>query len=489
VRQYLRMLAAMIMMMASGVAAHAEQADYDPAKVSDSLKAIFRFGSVSTKKALNANTVTLLTGTIGGTYVQFGADLASVLDDDGNLRVLSIIGRGSVQGAADVLFLKGVDLGIVRADTLDYLEKKGFAKDIKKQFNYVTKLYNEEMQVIAPKTIKSLNDLEGKTVSVDLPNGGTFVTALTVFERLGIKANFVYIEQRIAMEKLKKGDLDAVIVVGGKPYVSVTTFNNDGRFHLAAVDYSKALQSDYLPATLTSKDYPNLIPEGETVDTIAVPSVLAAYNWAPNTERSRKLALFVDAFFTKFPTLQNPPFHPKWKEVSLTAPLAGWNRLPLAEQWLDKHGVEPVKRRFEAFLQENPAAANIQSEADKEALFRQFQAWEAGRNARAQVGSQVGFEKVRDRDHVSQSATQAAAPRHAPRRSHPARRALRTLTEQGAVTECEHHRYRRDRADPDGCNRASEEAWWNPFSGATPPPGATQGISSTDHPSGGFPGR
>ncbi len=486
-RQSLRMFAAMIL-MASGVAAHAEQTEYDPAKVSDSLKAVFKFGSVSTKKAMNANTVTLLTGTIGGTYVQFGADLASVLDDDGKLRVLSITGRGSVQSVADILFLKGVDLGIVRADTLDYLEKKGFANDIKKQFTYVTKLYNEEMQVIAPKTVKTLNDLEGKTVSVDLPNGGTFVTALTVFERLGIKANFVYIEQRIAMEKLKKGDLDAVIVVGGKPYVSVTNFNNDGRFHLAAVDYSKPLQSDYLPATLTSKDYPNLIPEGETVDTIAVPSVLAAYNWPPDTERHRKLALFVDAFFTKFAALQNPPFHPKWKEVSRSAPLVGWNRLPLAQQWLDKHGVEPVKReRFEAFLRESPAVANIQ--ADKEALFRQFQAWAAESSARAQVDSQVGSKKVRDRDHASQSATQAAPPRHPPRRSHPARPALSTLTEQGAVTECEHHGYRRDRADPDACNRASEEAWRNPFAGATPPPGATQGISTTDHPSSGFPGR
>jgi len=67
--------------------------------------------------------------------------------------------------------------------------------------------------------------------------------------------------------------------------------------------------------------YPNLIAEGERVDTIAVPAVLAAYNWAPNTDRYRKLALFVDAFFTKFPTFQNPPFHPKWKEVSLSAPL------------------------------------------------------------------------------------------------------------------------------------------------------------------------
>src|SRR6476646_10477616 len=345
-------MAILAMTMACGFTARAEQTEYDPAKVSESLKAIFQFGSAATKQALNANTVTLMSGTIGGTYVQFGADLASVLDDGNNLRVLPIVGRGSVQSVADILFLQGVDLGIVRSDTLEYLERKGIAKDIKKQFTYVTKLYNEEMHVIASKSIRNLRDLEGKTVSVDLPNGGTFVTALTVFERLGIKANFVYIEQRIAMEKLKKGDLDAVIVVGGKPYVSVTTFNNDGRFHLAAVDYSKPLHSDYLPAKLTSKDYPNLIPEGETVETIAVPSVLAAYNWAPNTERRRKLALFVDAFFTKFAALQNPPFHPKWKEVSLPAPLAGWNRLPLAQEWLDKHGVEPLKRRFEAFLQE-----------------------------------------------------------------------------------------------------------------------------------------
>jgi TRAP transporter TAXI family solute receptor len=424
--QYLRMFAAIIM-MASGFAVHAEQRppfplwtsgaayDYDPAKVSDSLRTISHFGSVSTKKAVNANTVTLLTGTIGGTYVQIGADLASVLDDDGKLRVLPIIGRGSVQGVSDILFLKGVDLGIVRADTLAYLEKKGYANDIRKRFTYVTKLYNEEMQIIAPKTIKTLNDLEGKTVSVDLPNGGTFVTALTVFERLGIKANFVYVEQRIALEKLKKGELDAVIVVGGTPYVSVTTFKNDGRFHLARVDYEKPLQSDYMPATLTSNNYPNLIAEGETVDTIAVPAVLAAYNWSPDTERSRRLAVFVDAFFTKFPTLQNPPFHPKWKEITLTAPLAGWNRLPLAQQWLVKHGLEPAKReRFEAFLQEDPGSGNLHSDADKEALFRRFEMWDAVRNARAEVGSQA--EKSRDRDHT---AIQAAPDRRPHRRTPP----------------------------------------------------------------------
>ena len=149
------------------------------------------------------------------------------------------------------------------------------------------------------------------------------------------------------------------------------------------MDYAKPLQTDYLPATLTAKDYPNLIAEGERVDTIAVPAVLAAYNWAPNTDRYRKLAQFVDAFFTKFPTFQNPPFHPKWKEVSLSAPLPDWQRLPVAEQWLKTHNVEAVTRaRFDEFLKQSPAtAATVKTDTDKEALFKQFQSWEAERSA------------------------------------------------------------------------------------------------------------
>jgi TRAP transporter TAXI family solute receptor len=390
-RRLVGLALAAIMMTGCGSAAYAQTTEYDPGQVSDSLKSIFQFGSAQTKQSLNANTVTLITGTIGGTYVQFGADLSSVLDNGNKLRVLPIVGRGSVQSVADILFLQGVDLGVVRADTLDYLERKGFAHDIKKQFTYVTKLYNEEMQVIAPLSIRTLKDLDGKRVSVDLPDGGTFVTALTTFERLGLNAsNFVYIEQRIAMEKLRKGELDAVIVVGGKPYKSVSGFVNDGRFHLVTVDYDRPLQADYLPATLTSKDYPNLIPDGQKVDTIAVPAVLAAYNWAPNTDRYRKLALFVDAFFTKFPVFQNPPFHPKWKEVSLSAPLQGWTRLPAATQWLANHASEGSARdRFDDFMKQSAAARGTQSDADREALFKQYQAWEAEKGGpRAQVRGQ-----------------------------------------------------------------------------------------------------
>src|SRR4030095_10031293 len=169
-------------------------------------------------------------------------------------------------------------------------------------------------------------------------------------------------------------------------YKSVSSFKDD-RFHLVTVDYEKPLQGDYLPARLSAKDYPNLISDQEQVDTIAVPAVLAAYNWAPNTDRYRKLSQFVDAFFTKFPTFQNPPFHPKWKEVSLSAALQDWQPLPAADQWLKSHNIEAVTRaRFEEFLKQSPTtAAKAQNVDDREALFKQFQAWEAERGARAQA--------------------------------------------------------------------------------------------------------
>ena len=339
----------------------AAETEVDPGTVSDGLKAIFRYGNGTRETAtrLNANTVTLMSGTIGGTYVQIGADLESVLDDGENLRVLSIVGRGSVQSVADILYLKGVDLGIVRSDTLDYLEKKGFANNIKGQFTYITKLYNEEVHVVAPKSVHSLADLEGKKVSIDLPNGGTFVTAIAIFERLGIHPDFAYIEQRIAYDKLSKGELDAVVAVQGQPS-KATTQIKDPNLHLVPIEYAKSLQSDYLPAQLTSDNYPNLIAKGELVDTVAVPAVLAAFNWQRNTERYRRLARFVDAFFGKIGELQQPPFHPKWKEVALNAPLPGWVRFRPAQEWLDRNSnavaTSDVRTKFEQFLSQNQSA-------------------------------------------------------------------------------------------------------------------------------------
>jgi TRAP transporter TAXI family solute receptor len=355
----------------------------DPAEVSEGLRAIFKLGDPSdaTKARINANTVTVMSGTIGGTYVQFGADLASVLDDGDQFRVLPIIGRGSVQSLADILFLKGVDVGIMRSDTLDYLERKGYTKNVKKQLAYVTKLYNEEMHVIAPKAIQRLSDLEGKVVSVDLPNGGTFVTAMTVFERLGIHPKYVFIEQRLAYEKLRNREIDAVVAVQGKPSKFITQIK-DENLHLVPIEYASALQTDYLPSRMSSEDYPSIIAPGTTVDTIAVPAILAVYNWAPGTERYRKVELFVNRLFEHIADFQKPPFHPKWQEVVLTSNLAGWTRFAAAQRLLDGHfatAQSGTQKNFDRFLASHKAGDVPSSDLDRQALFQEFLRWDSAR--------------------------------------------------------------------------------------------------------------
>jgi TRAP transporter TAXI family solute receptor len=372
------LFAVMVMALPLTATAANDKGEVDPASVSDGLKAIFSYsnGSKTTKERLNANTVTLISGTIGGTYVQFGADLASVLDDGDQMRVLPIVGRGSVQSIADILYLRGVDIGIIRADTLDYLERKGYTGSIKGQFAYITKLYNEEMHVIAPKSIRSLADLNGKRVAIDLPNGGTFVTAITIFERLGIKPIYAYTEQRIAYDKLKRGELDAVIAVQGSPSKAVSQVRGDN-LHFVPIPYSAPLQADYLPAVLTAENYPFLIPPGGRVDTVAVPAILAAYNWPVGSERYHKVERFVQVFFDKLGRLQQPPFHPKWKETVLSAPLKGWTRFPTAQEWLDRHSA--TRAKFDSFLASQAVASGTKTSRTPEeadALYQQFLKWQ-----------------------------------------------------------------------------------------------------------------
>src|SRR5262249_59723111 len=118
----------------------------------------------------------------------------------------------------------------------------------------------------------------------------TFVTSINVFERLGIKPHLLYIEPRIALEMLRKGDIDAIIAVEGKPLEWLSQVN-DPNLHLVPVNYDKSLRDEYLPAQLSAEDYPNLISSADPVDTIAGEAVLCPHHRAPVPHPHWPLAL------------------------------------------------------------------------------------------------------------------------------------------------------------------------------------------------------
>ena len=328
----------------------------------------------------NSGTVGVISGGIDGTYVRIAADLAAVLDDGQTLRVLPVLGKGSLQNLADILYLRGIDVGIVQSDVLAYAKQRNLYPGIDRSIQYIAKLYDEEIHVLARKDIARLEDLAGKPVNVDVSGSGTAMTASLLFDALGISVQTQNVDEPTAVEKLKRGEIAAVVFVSGQPSRLFSAVPPDSGLHFLTVPLTNALAATYLPAELTHASYPDLIADGAPVPTIAVGSVMAVFAWQPNNERYAKVARFVDAFFTKFPDLLKPPRHPKWKDVNLAAKVPGWSRFPpaqddLARQVVAGHTDQTLRGQFAAFLAKSGVKGPL-SDAQTGAMFRQFLDWQ-----------------------------------------------------------------------------------------------------------------
>src|SRR5690606_28887375 len=122
----------------------------------------------SQRERVNQGAITILAGGINGTYIRIASDMASVLDDGERLRILPVVGKGSVQNITDLLYLRGMDIAIVQSDVLEFIRKQNLHPTIDQRIRYVTKLYNEEIHVLAGRGVARMADLAGRKVNVDV---------------------------------------------------------------------------------------------------------------------------------------------------------------------------------------------------------------------------------------------------------------------------------------------------------------------------------
>jgi TRAP transporter TAXI family solute receptor len=336
---------------------------------------------------LNANTVTIVSGNPNGAYLYLTYDMSAVLDDGDKLRILPVIGKGGGQNTKDILYLRGVDMGITQSNILRYYNKTGeVGRNISGRLRYITRLHNEEMHLLVAPNINSIADLSGKKVNFSDVGSGSQVSSQLIFDALKIKVQEVNMGQADAFEAIKKGEIAATILIAGKPTGAYAKLKaSPSEFKLIPVVYSPELQEDYLPATLTHEDYPGLIAEGQTIETIAVGAVLAVFNWPPNSERYRRVAKFTEALFKNFDKFLEKPRHPKWKEVNLAADLPGWERFGAAKELLaastreQAAGQGRLKQDFAKFLTSSAPTetASTMSDQRREDLFRKFLEWQS----------------------------------------------------------------------------------------------------------------
>jgi hypothetical protein len=112
---------------------------------------------------------------------------------------------------------------------------------------------------------------------------------------------------------------------------------------------------------------------------------MAAFAWPAGSERYKKVARFVDAFFGKFPSFMQPPRHPKWKDVNLAAQVPGWTRFGPAQDWLIRQSVAgtaggTLQGDFDGYLARTGSGVSNLSTAQKERLFREFLVWQNTRS-------------------------------------------------------------------------------------------------------------
>jgi TRAP-type uncharacterized transport system substrate-binding protein len=338
---------------------------------------------------VNENTVGIISGSPNSddTYLQIAYDLAAVLNDGNNFRILPTVGIGGPQNIRDVRYLKGIDIGLTQTSILNNFrrsnEQLGVFDD---RLVYIAKLFNEEIHVVARADVNSLEQLRGQKVNLDEKGSGTNYSMRDVVKRLAIGVEEVNMTQVDAFEQLKAGAIAATVLIAGKPARSMTTLKPADGLHFLPIPYSSALGDDYLPTKLTNDDYPAMIPPNQSIDTLAVGAVLIAYNWPKNTDRYQRVEKFVNAFFPRIAEFNQPPRHIKWHEVNLASTLPGWTRFEPAQAWLDSRHNQAISEERSKFnkllvssgIADSPAANAAQGDQ----LFEEFMKWRRARQGR-----------------------------------------------------------------------------------------------------------
>jgi TRAP-type uncharacterized transport system substrate-binding protein len=351
----------------------AQQAN--PAPQSRPTDTAARFSEAPVRDKLNAWTVGIAAGQLEGAPIHFAAEIGRVVDDGDNLHVLPIVTRGPAENVEALLYLKGVDLAIINADALAQFRQ--LVPNIQQRITYIISLFPSELHIFVRPEVRTLDDLRGRKVNFNTPGTAAAYSGPLIFDHLRLDVDRTFIPHQVALEQMRKGenDMAAVVFVTSKPIDAFTRARWEPGFHFLPFNMIEGLDF-YTPTTLTAADYPNLIPVGESVKTIAMPTILAAYNWQRGSDRYRRVARFTEYLFARFPQLQQPGFHPKWKGVDLNQQVPGLNRFPTAQEWLDRTvpgamtaAATPAAEAPTRSAQRTPPL----EQGDRERLFRLFE--------------------------------------------------------------------------------------------------------------------
>ncbi len=306
------------------------------------------------------NSISIATGSKEGTYFVFGNQIADISKD----RVLVEIknSNGSEDNIRRMDGFENVAIGIVQSDVISRFKFSAVAEERKlaEKLRLITPLYDEEVHLLANKSIRSFRDLDGKKVSAGREGSGTYMTAQLLSQLIGISPQFITQKETQALQALKNGQVEAMLFVGGKPLNYFVKLNDRFKkypkdfenIHVVSISTSEFPNGlPYVGSELTQDEYQWMTSD---VETIAIKALMVSKDFSSQKnsyfeKRCRQINDIYTSLEGNIDDLKrragSQAVHAKWTQVNLGLDMPGWKLDQCA------HAYKPKKKPKKVVIQ------------------------------------------------------------------------------------------------------------------------------------------
>lgn len=234
----------------------------------------------------NAGKIRFGSAGIGGTYQVFGDTFANLVTSKSKKYKIEVKTTAGSASNLRLLSKDYIQMAVAQMDLInDAYDRTGIFEHDKKYQGYsaIASLYTEACQIVVPadSSIQSVEDLEGKTVSIGEKESGTEQNATQILSAYGLNkklVNEVNLDYTNAAKQLKSGDIDAFFCTAG---VQTTVINELAKqcnirfisLDQKGIDRLKKSYKFYTEYTMPANTYVN---QTKPVKTVGVKAVLLA---------------------------------------------------------------------------------------------------------------------------------------------------------------------------------------------------------------------
>ncbi len=240
------------------------------------------------------------------------ATLARAMDHEQGLRILPVLGHGSLQSMQDLQQFSGMNAALVSADTLAYAKMQNLLGTDNPKFSYVSAIKPLPVALIAKRSIANVTALAGKKIATGPADTASFAAGELLLGAMEVPFLRVASAQEGAIDALTQGKADAALVVG-------TPSNLDklgNNYHVLTLVLPTDLESTYKKISLSAADVPGLITGNQQVDSVSTDLILAVNEANLSPDQGKALKTFENEFFRQSADSQN----------LLKQDVSGWTR-------------------------------------------------------------------------------------------------------------------------------------------------------------------